>query len=344
MVRHSFILGLVKQSSNINKTILYAYGKCIAYSVPILRMLVLNMKLFFDESGDFSLKNEPYGSFVGCLICPDSSYQEVIKFHSEVSKGVELKGSGISNELRYEICNYISNCKAIRIGLTLISNEHNSDYDIVKHREKQVVTYQKCKNSYIQNGGTDTAAIKHYNKIIKIMEKPTLLSRPEYLQWTVTQLALIDALQYSISYYIANVYEPDFKTYEWIFDRKQPNALSAYEKFVKQNWSVIIHTGSLLEKLYVIETPKTWKGNHIFDTLYGTPNGINLKKIFDNGLAFNDSKKEPLIQFIDVITNTFFLQYNRRYNKDIEKCYNLLLDSVCGEYGKKIVGIGLNRN
>lgn len=300
------------------------------------------MKLFFDESGDFSLKNEPYGSFVGCLICPDSFYNDITKFHADISNGTELKGSAISNELRYEICKYMSSCKFIKVGLTLISNEHNSTDDIINHRKNQARTYQKCKDEYIKNGGENIDAINHYNKIIKIMEKPTLLSQPEYLQWQVTQTSIIDALQYSIAYYIDELYEPDFESYEWIFDRKQPNGLSAYEKYVKQNWSKIIHAESLSRKISHIDIPKPWKGKHIFETLYGTPNGINLKKIFDKGLIFKDSRKEPLIQFVDVITNTFFIQYNRPYNKDIEKCYSLLLDSVCGKYRKKIAGIVLS--
>ena len=65
------------------------------------------MMLFFDESGDFSLKNEPYASFVGCLICPNSFYKELLAFHKSISCGNELKGSQIESKLRQEICRFV---------------------------------------------------------------------------------------------------------------------------------------------------------------------------------------------------------------------------------------------
>jgi hypothetical protein len=300
------------------------------------------MMLFFDESGDFSLKNEPYASFVGCLICPNSFYKELLAFHKSISCGNELKGSQIESKLRQEICRFVFTNPQLRIGLTLISNEYNSLSSITNFREQQVRTYCKCKEDYIKAGGSNPTAINHYDKIIRIMERTNKFSFPEFLQWNTTFTAVMNSLQYSIAYYMDESFIADFDNYNWHFDRKQPNGLSQYEKYVKENLTTIIHSQSSIDKIERIQIPTTWKNTHPFCNNYCDSDGVNLAKIFDQGLSYVDSSKEPGIQLIDVITNTFFLNYNRRKNIEIEKCCGLLNRSVCGKNGEKLTSIILN--
>jgi len=112
------------------------------------------MKIFTDESGDFSLTNTKRPSLVASLICTEEMYDGIKRFmysfKERNSNGKEIKGSHLTSEQRLKVCRFIhKNRTELKIGLTIVSPNMVSQDDFIEYRALQSEIFERNKQWYI---------------------------------------------------------------------------------------------------------------------------------------------------------------------------------------------------
>lgn len=316
------------------------------------------MKIYYDESGDFSLTKKRNISLVGSLTCTDS-FDEVIsyfieKFEARNNVVDEIKGSQLSIKERMKVCNFIKkNRSNLVITITMVDSSFTTLDDISYFRTRQAGIFRRNKDSFIERGGGESKAIlEYYDKITKIAEYSSRLSNEEFLQSLMTITNMKNTLHNSIIYFLDWKYAKDFRTYDYIFDAKLVNKLSPMEKYIKANLKAFIQDIPDINNRIIV-LPDTWKSGHPFIDKYMLkeydlngvihPEVIDLNKLFENGLQFKDSKEKHGLKLIDMVCNTVYSYIVNPKNADYRSCYDLLKYSMAHKEGKSISMIDIQK-
>ncbi|WJH34281.1 DUF3800 domain-containing protein [Paenibacillus sp. CC-CFT747] len=305
------------------------------------------MKIFTDESGDFSLTNSMNPSLVASLICSEDMYEGIKRFmysfEERNSKGKEIKGSQLTDEQRLKVCRFVQkNNTEMIIGLTIVSPTMVSQENLNDYRTLQSEIFEKNKQWYIAQGGKHL--LHHYDKLIKISQYDTRMSDAEYLQALLLVQQLHRVLSFCMVYFFESKFRRYFKEFSFVFDRKQPGKLGGMEKYFKTYVMPFLDSQSKLgDRIPVVDV---WKKGHPFIDRYmleleDGKSGLYLNKIFGDNCTFMDSKDEPGLRLIDIISNTV---YNYLVNPDnplYEKCYQLLKSALGGKNNQPLFHITL---
>lgn len=293
------------------------------------------MKIFTDESGDFSLHNKTTPSLVASLICTEDMYGGITRFmhafESRTNGGNEIKGSQLSLEHRKKVCNFIQKNRAnLKISITVVSPEQVTPDNLEDFRSLQSDIFERNKQWYISQGGHSEEIQSHYDKLIKIARYNTRMSNAEFLQSVLLVQQLSRVLTYCMVYFCESKFRRDFKEFKFLFDRKQPKKLSGMEKYFQSYVMPFLDAQSKLG--YRIQLDESWNEGHPFIDNYTLEHegkiAISLNKIFGDNCHFMDSKIEPGLRLIDIISNTV---YNYIVNPGVPEyveCYYLLKDAM----------------
>lgn len=292
------------------------------------------MKIFTDESGDFSLTNTKNPSLVASLICTEDMYDGIKRFmytfEKRNSNGNEIKGSLLASEQRLKVCHFIyKNRTELKIGLTIVSPNMVSQDNLIEYRTLQSETFERNKQWYLNNGGTHL--LSHYEKLIKIAQYQTRMSDVEFLQSILLVQQLQRVLTFCMVYFYERKYERYFKGFSFVFDRKQPGKLAGMEKYFQSYAMPFLDGQSKLGD--TITMVDTWKKGHPFIDRYmleleNGRSGLNLNKIFGENCSFMDSKDEPGLRLVDIISNTVYNYLVNPDNPQYIECYQLLKSAI----------------
>ncbi|GEM_PF-5532608 len=108
------------------------------------------MKIFTDESGDFSLKNSTSPSMVASLICTEDMYEDIKRFMNTMEKryngGAEIKGSDLTFEQRLRVCEFLKkNRDYLKATMTIVLPSIVTHEYLNLFRINQAETFQKNK-------------------------------------------------------------------------------------------------------------------------------------------------------------------------------------------------------
>ncbi|QYR19790.1 DUF3800 domain-containing protein [Paenibacillus sp. sptzw28] len=305
------------------------------------------MKIFTDESGDFSLTNTINPSLVASLICTEDIYEGIKRFmysfEERNSDGKETKGSHLTYEQRLKVCRFIKkNRTEMKIGLTIVSPKMVSQDNLIDYRALQSETFERNKQWYLNHGGKHF--LSHYDKLIKIALYQTRMSDEEFLQ----ALLLVQQLHRVLTFFMVYFYEPKyrrcFKEFQFVFDRKLPGKLAGMEKYFQTYVMPFLDAQSKLgDKIPIVDV---WKKGHPFIDRYmlelkDGKRGIYLNKIFGDNCTFMDSKDEPGLRLVDIISNTVYNYLVNPDNPQYDKCYHLLQSAMGGKNNQPLFHIML---
>jgi hypothetical protein len=296
------------------------------------------MKIFTDESGDFSLINYNRPSLITSLICTEDLYEGVKQFISTFEDryggGEEVKGSSLKYEQRLKVCQFVKkNRSDLKICLTIISPAMVSQKDLEEYRELQVETFERNKQWYINHGGTHL--LSHYEKLMKISQYQTRMSDQEFLQAMMLVQQLRRVLTFCMVYFYKKKYRNFFKDFAFVYDRKLPNKLSGMEKYFKTYVMPFLDGQSKVGK-DPIPVLDVWREGHPFIDRYiidlaDGKKGIHLNKVFGDNCFFMNSKNDPGLRLVDMISNTIFNYLVDPENEQNQDCYNLLRYAIGAE-------------
>jgi hypothetical protein len=304
------------------------------------------MKIFTDESGDFSLTHTQNHSLVTSLICTEAVYEDIKRFmyafENKFNNGLELKGSKLTPELRLRVCDFVKkNHEHLKISVTIISPEMVSQWELDQYRALQALTFKKNKNWYINAGGKASEILEHYDRVAKIAEYNTRLNDQDFLQSIMLVQQLQRVLTYCIVYFIEPKFRKYFHNFSFIFDGKQPGKTSTMEKYIKNNVKPFLDGNS--KSGHTVPVPSVWKEGHPFvDNFFidvdNSRKGVSLNKIF-NDLIFVDSRDEAGLRLVDIISNTIYSYLVNRSAPEIVHCYNKLEYAMAKEEGSSLYHI-----
>ncbi|MEK4083778.1 DUF3800 domain-containing protein [Psychrobacillus sp. FSL K6-1415] len=309
------------------------------------------MKIFTDESGDFSLTNTRNPSLVASLICTEDMYvgirQFMNAFEQRYNDGEEIKGSRLTYAQRLKVCNFIKkNQSKLKISLKIVSPKKVTLEELKDFRTMQSTTFQQNKQRYINKGGKSREILTHFDKLVKIAQYQTRMSNEDFLQSILLVEQLLDVLTFCMAYFYESKYRRDFKDFSFVFDRKQPNKLSGMEKYFQTYVMPFLDAQSKLGNR--IPMVDFWKEGHPFIDRYTLEvkdgnRGLYLNKIFGENCTFIDSKKEPGLRLVDIISNTI---YNYLVNPNVQEykeCYKVLKNAIGGKENRPLSHITLRK-
>jgi len=299
------------------------------------------MKIFTDESGDFSLKDTTNPSMVASLICTEDMYEGVKRFMFSMEKryngGNELKGSDLTFEQRLHVCEFLKkNRDHLKVTMTIILPSVVSHEDLVKFRDKQAEIFQSNKEWYIHAGGKAEKVLEEYDRITKLAMHNSRLSDAEFLQALLLTEQMERVIKFCIVYFMERKHRRYFRDFNFLFDRKLPNKLSGMEKYILNYVKAFLDGKSKMG--LTIPIPNVWKKGHPFVERYMIMLEDGREAFFLNELLkdfrFEDSKVEPGLRMADIISNTIYQRVLNPHDPEIAKCY-AALEYALGYQNKK---------
>lgn len=296
------------------------------------------MRIFYDESGDFSLKTIPGISIVASLTCTDKFYEDICYFMNCFEKKTELfteiKGSDLGIQQRLKICNFINkNRSSISITITMVDSRITSVEHLHEYRINQSKTFQSNKDYYISIGGS--SLLSEFDRLIKIAEYATRMSDEEFLQSILIVNNVRKTIQNLLIKFLDFKYAKFFKSFDFVFDRKLSSKLSAMEKYLSTYIMAFLQDNPMKQKPLIVVN--TWKKGHPFvDNCMNEDENIVINNIFTKGLQFKDSREEPGLRLIDIVSNTIYQYLISPNNKELLECYKSLKEAILNEKGKYV--------
>ncbi|CAM4026392.1 DUF3800 domain-containing protein [Paenibacillus alkaliterrae] len=289
------------------------------------------MKIFTDESGDFSLKNSTSPSMVASLICTEDMYEGIKRFMNTMEKryngGAEIKGSDLTFEQRLRVCEFLKkNRDHLKATMTIVLPSVVTHEDLNLFRTNQAETFQKNKEWYINAGGKVQKVLEEYDRIAKLAMYQSRLSDEEFLQALLLTQQMERVIKFCIVYFMERKHRRNFKDFIFLFDRKLPNKLSAMEKYILNYVKAFLDGKSKMGM--TIPIPNVWKTGHPFIDRYMITMEDGREAFFLNELLknfeFEDSKNDPGLRMVDIISNTIYQHILNPNNLEIAQCYNTL--------------------
>jgi len=191
-------------------------------------------------------------------------------------------------------------------------------------------------------GGTHL--LSHYDKLIKIAQYQTRMSDEEFLQAILLVQQLHRVLTFCMGYFYELKYRRYFKEFSFVFDRKQPGKLAGMEKYFQTYVMPFLDGQSKMgDTITVVDA---WKKGHPFIDRYMLEledgrNGLYLNKIFGGNCSYMDSKDEPGLRLVDIISNTVYNYLVYPDNPVYMECYRLLKSAMGGKNNQPLFHIKL---
>lgn len=295
------------------------------------------MKIYTDESGDFSLNNGKI-SLIGSILLTDRFYKSLPYTLGKLERSFlngksEPKGANLDISQRMQLCQFVKKYKTeIKIVISLVGPKYISLDELIKFRNYQAQTFQRNKDEYIARGGKAQDIIDHMDRVTKIVQYSTRLSNEEFLQAFALVHQLRKSFQCCLAYFMSRRFKESFRNFEFVIDRKLPSKLSSMEKYVTGNIMPFLDAHSRKEPLLVVDL---WKSDHPFEKKYINSDGhINLRKVFEHGIILHDSRHDIGLRLVDYICNTFYAYHNGGSSRDMKYCIDTLMSAMTFEFGK----------
>lgn len=323
------------------------------------------MNIFIDESGSFDFKNTQSLTFslVASILIPESHQSKLNIFFENYKASLpsseklnnEVKGSYLSINNRSKICKYLSKNPWIKATVYVTDNNVTTSTTINNWRKKQSEQFSKNKNLYIKAGGNAPLVLAHFDKIIKISKYNTRVSDNDYVEGLMLMQLIKTTLHKSTLCFITDKYKNDLGQFRFIIDRKLQTKLSRMEKYLFENIKGLLgfppgidkYGADVSRKMGMVTLSEWTNINHPFVRNFCTKEGINVNKIFEKGLEFEDSKKLNELQIIDIICNTVYASLTDPTNRELKQCFDLMATNLLfnhSEYNNLINIITLNLN
>lgn len=274
------------------------------------------MKLFFDESGSFAVKNPGPHSLVG-IQYPDVFENRLSHFYKEFVNSLsptefvngEPKGTELTLNSREKLFSYLNDNSWLKIAVSLTDSEFNSESQIQQYRIKQVRLYEaQMLDPTFQSKLAELKSLKD-NMQLKKGEKG--LSDVEVIKGLLLMHNLFDLFINAFKSFTEEVYDDDWKVFELNFDRQDKIIITRMERWINREFINLITVYN--EKNPIELHPDWYIREHPILKIYrdGNEDRLLLNEMFMNGFNFLSSEDSFQIQLADWISNTLFKAFKK---------------------------------
>jgi hypothetical protein len=277
------------------------------------------MYFYFDESGDYGFPDGEFDCYVqAALICPEDALAAMDEFVAarRAEWGVdELHATELEPVQRLEVAQFVgaSDCQLLAhaTDTTLISKGTLEEFRLAQaaRLERNLDWYRR---ESIKARGAPVAEIEEwYLRAIKRAGLSAQVSHGEFIQASFLVGLILEAFKKSLICFHGDQWREGFHDFHFVLDAKLPGKMAAGEKFL--NESLVPALGSMRGKS--IDTVDTWREPpvHPFVEKFSAENGriageevgdaIDLKKVFEHGLNFENSADRSGLQIVDSVAH-----------------------------------------
>lgn len=307
------------------------------------------LKVYFDESGGFIQNGKVVDTFVCGVIVPEQFHAEICAGFEDFRKSLgdndeEVKGSDLDIVDRLNFCEWIGSLSGkIKIKCNYLQAQNNNHNRLASYRRRTADAVARVNAQYAQKLGSEHPKVTYLKKYESLIRHNTRLPDLDFYHFGLYRDAIRDAFQFSIVYFMDRMYEQDFATYDFIFDRKLTKKLAPCEKLVKDYLLYLYDNAARTGNSSTIGVPDTWRSPpHVFERTYKDSDGcMGLDWIFGRGFQFEDSRNEIGLQLADIVVNTVYQNIVRESDRSLHKCYDYMRHLFGGEGGYEIKSIKL---
>jgi hypothetical protein len=276
------------------------------------------MLFFFDESGDFAFPEDRFDSYTqAAVICPETRLAGLDAFVAErcARWGIsELHAASLSGGQRLRVCRYIAQSD-LQLAAYATDTELVTRSSLATWRELQARTLRRNLGWYRSQGGDVPEIESWMHARAKSSQYATRISDTEFVQATLFVELIFAAFQKSLLFYFGDEWQDAFQSFRFVLDGKLPGKLGPGEKFLQHTLVPVLGSNARFQ-IALVDAWRDAEPPHPFIARFETAGGwsgssrrrvdddvINLTAIFEHGLEFVASSRNPGIQLADVVAN-----------------------------------------
>lgn len=274
------------------------------------------MKMFFDESGNFSVTDPKPHIMVGVLY-PECKEAQFYHFYSKFVSTLfpaefihgEPKGSMLQDESRNRLFDFISKNKWIRISISLTDSEFNNEHVIKRFKEEQTRTYTNIRNALQE---MDNSEVHLRNRVISEFPK---LNEVLVVKGFLLMLSTYELLVDSFAAFESQEFDKCWDKFLPTFDRQDQKSITRLEKWVNLDFMHFISDYSARQSIVFPESWKFRKHPLISNFKDRAGNRLILNKMFPKRFHFEHSFQSKGLQIVDWISNTMYRVLQHRLER-----------------------------
>lgn len=316
------------------------------------------MYFFFDESGDYAFGSQAFDCYVqAVLICPDSELPDLTEFVSARCRewGVEeLHATKLDWRHKLEIAEFLASGDSYFLA-HVTDNAMITPTAIGEFRLAQAATLRRNLDRYRREstkviGGPVKEIEDWYLRQLSRAGLATRISDGEFVQSSFLIGLVLAAFKKSLIVYLDDEWRDSFNDFRFLLDAKLPGKMAAGEKFL--NETLVPALGSMPNDSII--TVDTWREEpvHPFVTKFSAKggrvagkeieDGIDLKKVFEHGLQFEQSVGSPGIQLVDTVAYVVRSAVMEQSGSEARTAYDLLRPKLRNDEGQCLMLQRLN--
>jgi hypothetical protein len=272
------------------------------------------MKIYIDESGDFNVEKSEYVSVIAGVIIPENKAYKLDALFNKLKRKVSLKEKDDNGEIKGSLLNphnlkfvfeFLAKNLDFQIALVIFDHKSTTAKHILEHRMGQAERFQKGKDYYLTGPVKAKAVLDFFDEKKRWVERRDLISDVLYIQLALQVQIIEQALKKIFVHYYDDCYRRlCFEKFTFIIDRKNKK-IKKPEKYISELIYGFLETQWSSKEPYIM-IDKLGKNEHPmtkFDVNKDGKIGTDLKKLFGEGLKFEDSKNHKGLQLADIIAS-----------------------------------------
>lgn len=272
------------------------------------------MKIYIDESGDFNFNDRDGVSVIASVVIPENKEYKLERFLGRLQKKAtreekdgngEIKGYLLKPQNVKSVFEFLSRNIDFRITVAIYDHQATNANDITQHRKGQAKKFQAGKDYYLTGPVKARAVTDFIDEKKRWIERKDLISDVIYIQLALQVKVIEETLKKTLVHYYDDSYRRlCFEEFTFIIDRKNKK-IKKPEKYISQLIYKFLENQWGGGKPYVVISNLSEKNHPFtkFDVKKDGRVGFDIKKLFGNGLKFEDSKNHAGLRLVDIIAS-----------------------------------------